>query len=296
MIQALSICTHLEERLIKLDGTKLMLHSAFDQAVNFMAEDDHLITFLAQEKSAGVSSIRLPASQIGKLLSGFHSLQINGSMISAPGLTIQWDQAERIDPAIDGSICLTESSALVTLLREAIIQNVPSLGIYHDIATIEGLQLPPVNQPLLGSQPIKSTIAVNFSKLFQAFKEGSYLTTMTGAFRGLVGYGHGLTPGADDFLTGFLAATSYAQLDNTILLEACKSNLHRTTFISSEMLYHASERRFSQSTNQLFKSTSTPQAAIADILSLGHSSGHDTLCGIYAALKLASFTHERGIG
>lgn len=100
---------------------------------------------------------------------------------------------------------------------------------------------------------------------------------LTLAVRELVGFGPGLTPSADDFLTGFLGASYLLKGEGIvhILRDAVKRNLGRTTGISSIMLSYAAEGEF----NEFLKD-----------LIIGLASSEDTDC----IMRL--FLREAGIG
>ena len=100
----------------------------------------------------------------------------------------------------------------------------------------------------------------------------------------LVGLGIGLTPSGDDFLCGILAGFHIQGLGESqkvaYLREAIREKLARTNEISRAFLISALNGHFSQAVNHLWENPSANE--IADMFgSIGHSSGMDTLCGIY---------------
>ena len=100
----------------------------------------------------------------------------------------------------------------------------------------------------------------------------------------LVGLGIGLTPSGDDFLCGILAGFHIQGLENSrkveYLREAIRENLSRTNEISRAFLISALDGHFSQAVNELWNNPDSD--TIAEMFgSIGHSSGMDTLCGIY---------------
>lgn len=100
----------------------------------------------------------------------------------------------------------------------------------------------------------------------------------------LIGLGVGLTPSGDDFLCGVLAGLyiqgkefsefAYRLRDNI------RKNLHRTNDISAAFLSCAMDGHFSHAVNELWNNPSTEQISKM-FHEIGHSSGMDTLCGIY---------------
>lgn len=100
----------------------------------------------------------------------------------------------------------------------------------------------------------------------------------------LVGLGIGLTPSGDDFLCGVLAGLhiqgkEYSEL-GYCLRHSIKRNLHRTNEISRAFLSCAMDGHFSLAINELWNNPNT--VTISEMFhAIGHSSGIDTLCGIY---------------
>lgn len=112
----------------------------------------------------------------------------------------------------------------------------------------------------------------------------------------LIGLGIGLTPSGDDFLCGFLSAfqrfnqtetTFYQQLTHKI-----QHNLSTTNAISRRFIECALEQHFSTAILTFWdtreNSTQTLSKLTSLFESIGHSSGIDTLFGIYYACELLS--------
>lgn len=112
--------------------------------------------------------------------------------------------------------------------------------------------------------------------------------------RYFLGRGAGLTPGGDDFLVGFLAATWAAgklqpNFINTFNSLASAEATLLTTDISAEYLYYAGRRQFASPLHDLMKALyvggpSQVMAPVDVILANGHTSGLDTLLGVLTAI------------
>ena len=106
----------------------------------------------------------------------------------------------------------------------------------------------------------------------------------------LTGLGIGLTPSGDDFLCGALAGlilTNNWDLPfTTALRQEIYAHLQDTNDISRAFLACALERQFSLPVVSLGKSSGavTSREILTSFSKIGHSSGSDTLCGIYYAL------------
>ncbi|WP_124064942.1 DUF2877 domain-containing protein [Clostridium sp. E02] len=111
---------------------------------------------------------------------------------------------------------------------------------------------------------------------------------------GIIGLGNGLTPSGDDFLCGLLAGLTYNSKKKEVmtLLSALKvqiaENRNRTNDISGAFLKCAIDGYYSEAVLKI--PTQTNSAGISKLFSeIGHSSGADTLCGIYFSVQLISY-------
>lgn len=100
----------------------------------------------------------------------------------------------------------------------------------------------------------------------------------------LIGLGIGLTPSGDDFLCGVLAGLYIQGKEFSefayCLRNSLQKNLHRTNEISAAFLSCAMDGHFSHAVNELWNNPNAEQISKM-FHAIGHSSGMDTLCGIY---------------
>ncbi|MGN1142888.1 MAG: DUF2877 domain-containing protein [Oliverpabstia sp.] len=107
----------------------------------------------------------------------------------------------------------------------------------------------------------------------------------------LLGLGIGLTPSGDDFLCGVLASLHMTDQEGSLfaltLKKQISGHLHDTIDISAAFLACALENQYSAAVNSLY---SNPDCASIEqsFSAIGHSSGIDTLCGIWFGLHLFS--------
>lgn len=124
------------------------------------------------------------------------------------------------------------------------------------------------------------------------------------AVRRLIGFGSGLTPAGDDALIGLLAVLDRRRDEPgtprvlTGLHAAIQRHLHRTTDVSAHYLRLALEGHFGESLEDLLDAIDA-QAPVAtlhtrttDVLSLGSTSGSDTVRGLLVGLDLV-FDHSQ---
>lgn len=105
----------------------------------------------------------------------------------------------------------------------------------------------------------------------------------------VLGLGTGLTPAGDDFLCGVLAGLRFSYRDgddfSRILRAEIASHLNDTVDISAAFLSCALKNQYSMAVNSLYD-PAQPENIAAAFSEIGHSSGMDTLCGIFYALIL----------
>jgi hypothetical protein len=112
------------------------------------------------------------------------------------------------------------------------------------------------------------------------------------AARALVGFGEGLTPAGDDCVLGALAAIhrlaprwlAAHAAEREGIAEAARS---RTTDLARDFLLEALDGRFAEPVLAVLSAASDERAAAAAgrVLSMGATSGADTLCGIRLACR-----------
>ncbi|MDO5785731.1 MAG: DUF2877 domain-containing protein [Eubacteriales bacterium] len=100
----------------------------------------------------------------------------------------------------------------------------------------------------------------------------------------LIGLGIGLTPSGDDFLCGVLAGLElFSRIETPfcqILRQRIRFHIDRTNDISGAFLSCACDGLFSRAVCGL-QTLPSPDAIFDAFSAIGHSSGIDTLCGIY---------------
>lgn len=121
------------------------------------------------------------------------------------------------------------------------------------------------------------------------FIEGNYSEAANELAR-LIGLGTGLTPSGDDFLCGLLAGVKITEMENhpfvIIIKERIQEHLVDTIDVSAAFLSCALKNEFSLAVNSLAQVPFESEIK-ESFLAIGHSSGIDTLCGVYFALELA---------
>ena len=122
----------------------------------------------------------------------------------------------------------------------------------------------------------------------ELFDQGNYEGSVKELIR-LIGLGSGLTPSGDDFLCGMLAGSQILNNQNhpfiVLLKEHIGQHLQDTVDVSAAFLSCALQNHFSLAVNSLGQNPSYEDMK-ENFLAIGHSSGIDTLCGVYFILTL----------
>lgn len=125
-------------------------------------------------------------------------------------------------------------------------------------------------------------------------KAGSLLESAADELVHLIGLGIGLTPSGDDFLTGICAGLLLCNKEQSafsgIIRRLIREHITDTNDISGAFLLCALDGEFSQSVNSLWRNPGqTSEEILTSFLKIGHSSGIDSLCGIFYVLKILRF-------
>lgn len=136
--------------------------------------------------------------------------------------------------------------------------------------------------------------ATDLLQQYATGRDSSLLESAAEELVRLIGLGIGLTPSGDDFLTGICAGLLLCHLEDLafsdIIRRLIREHITDTNDISGAFLTCALDGQFSQSVNGFWQK---PEQSSAEILEsfakIGHSSGVDSLCGIFYVLKIIRF-------
>lgn len=268
-----------------------LIQSVFDSAVNLrLADADRLITVLVSDH------YELP----------------QGIRISTKGLPLQ-SLSPGLHAASRGGILRFDSSPLTVDLRGAPVWKcrVPELNL--DMESLAVQKACAIIWDLLNKEQRNKNADIIADELLQA-NTGSPLSRrisqplrelvtsagrfdVQGALRAateMVGLGPGVTPSGDDILIGFLAGLwSMAGLDQAQIsfirsfgMELIKL-AQKTGEISRTYIFHATQGQFSSSLSHLAEAIATggdDEAAAQTAMSVGHSSGMDSVTGLLIGL------------
>lgn len=182
-------------------------------------------------------------------------------------------------------------SGLDTKIREAIAM----AGSSPLPAHMRGMELI-LNQPeLLENSLYMRTASQYLTQFIQILQASEDFYEMADCLCHLIGLGIGLTPSGDDFLCGFLAGLRLSDGSSVFLPFLEQHILHtldRTNEISATFLRCAVLGQFSAPVHLLTDPDVTARQIYLAFSSIGHSSGIDTLCGIYIAFTASIFADK----
>ena len=239
------------------------LLSQHDHSLNLFDEAGRVLTLLRPSLPMGPYAIRLPPGAAWPATEGQIQLSLDptDSAIDLTGATI-WDPV------------------VVWPARE------------KWPAAVWPLLAPYAAWPALDHQPavLASQLRQKAAQLQQAWHTGNGLAE---AMLELVGLGNGLTPAGDDYLVGFIIATSasYSDIPKTKLPHTHK----RTTTLSATFLQAASQGSLTEPWHQLASALSAAdpaaiQTALHQIAGQGATSGQDALAGFAQTLVRSQTT------
>lgn len=168
-------------------------------------------------------------------------------------------------------------------LRDAVFTSISKSNAHG----LRGVWFPPV-----GEQPLDETLILNAASgrlsRCESFIRQRDFSHAAEELCGLVGLGIGLTPSGDDFLCGVLTAMKLVYTDDHPFVRELRARLGKrladTNDISRAFLHCALDGQFSEAVMLLTRSV-YPEAISSAFGAIGHSSGIDTLCGVYFTLS-----------
>lgn len=239
------------------------------------------------------------------------ALQLNGSCLSPLSVIIDADEfyfltdrlqaGQKAETTTQGIVVsdieiYQEKTDIVDLMLKNVIIN-QDLPLYNGI--IELLKEKKVLDLFFhkGKAVCKTTIALYAERIIHVFTEnfnnGKY-EEAAHEIIGIIGLGKGLTPSGDDFLCGVLAGlTCFSGMPKAAgmlyyLRKHIADSLKETNDISGAFLKCAVDGYYSEAIIKLPEQTD--EKKVADLFSgIGHSSGADTLCGIYFIVETLKF-------
>jgi hypothetical protein len=313
-MKVLFICENLQRIILKGGILRGHVHSVFKNACNIEC-DDLFITLLSKGKIMSPMSIIL----VGKDEINFNNLNITKGLIfefneseiycKQKNLFISMNNAKKWSSRIETSISNCSENQLLENIN-LIEQGLKTHGKLYGIG--------PLINMVSGKLPELKLIFFNecsFDKSFEFIKDRfmnfihSILSADIDGIRctaqSVIGFGYGLTPSMDDFISGLMTSYIYMgiyykqnlqqiyEFNNKII----SSGLPRTTRVSAEMLKHSSVGEINEAVRNLMvsilnlsdnkaESHRSTIKALREVIGYGETSGTDTVLGIYLGLRI----------
>lgn len=308
------ICKHLE-RNINLNRLTGVIHSVFDNAVNILTSDSQFITVLSSSKPMAPNALKLSDNV------SFIELGIETGMIINFYSTYAW--LEKLDIAFNYEKALAWDNLPVfvaikdkeenvnkkmNIMKEFLIKEGNTEGILSLLSTLEerfkGFELVLENKHTLSTG--EKFIKERFLDFIEAYISDQ-IEYIGDKVTKIIGFGAGLTPSIDDFISGLMISRVYLfDYFNKNLSEAIDFNVQmikkidgKTTRVSEEMLKFSAKGEVNENIRNLMLSFTSDVPVDKLILSLnvvasyGETSGTDIICGIYIGSKILFEQYNR---
>ena len=280
---------------IKESEKKGEIHSIFKSTVNILSEDGKFIPILINDKPMSPFSLKLDKIldfkdmdiQIGdKVIFTKNYLKVDNVTIRYDN-AISWDNSIRLDNNVDS---LENIKLKLNIVKKHIREKGNKEGIFRLMQLIP-FDLYNGNDNILDSSQI--FIKERFENFVKAFINNNIKEINT-LSKKIIGFGPGLTPSMDDFLSGMMIANLYVSHYLKLSIEDAYSinkqivyNIdNKTTRVSEEMLKQSSIGETNEDIRNLMVriigiSNNQLSDLLEKVINFGHSSGTDILCGIY---------------
>ncbi len=305
LLNCTEICAELKRNIgEKIDRGKV--HSVFKNSINVLLRDGHLVTVISKNKPVNVYCLKVDSDQSFIKL-GFKAGQpvifFREKIVFEQGQQISLINAEEWNADPDFNFQRDTAESLknkADQLAETLRESGNRFGIYALLQCL--LETYPAVDKLF-PEPLpygkaEKFIAQRFEKFINTFYQEN-AEELEERAKDIIGFGIGLTPSMDDFITGLMISNLYASyffedsLDKAALMnrEIVKFEDDRTTVVSREMLRYAAQGKVNQALRDVMLSmfsqnkTDLP-ADLEQVLALGESSGTDTLLGVYIGIVL----------
>lgn len=299
------IAVDLLEYLKRNGDCSARVHSVFNEAFNIIDSHGELIACLAHDKDIEPMSLLLDMSSRELLaIAQEDPVRLSGDALvfTKTNRRIPLDKAMHWDPSanFEGTLSTAmEQCKRVDVLGRLLIEEGSEAGIAplirqfaFDTGQVE------FSRPDAPANAYCRFIDERLALLLQAVAEGSYAEAIR-LIPSVIGFGPGLTPSTDDFITGLMITLYYeaaiTQDDATDIRDfltqislVCQG---RTTAVSETMIRQVALGKVSESYRRLirgifFEVASPFEASIRNVLKHGASSGADFLLGVYCMNRI----------
>jgi len=286
---------------LNADNGEGIVHGVFDSAIN-MRLVSGLVSLVPETVERGPLNITLPVGPKSMSSLGVRSgdkIDVHDSTLEiGDRCRVVFESARVYSPNRKFSVPILEDIAIAAnaeIMRETSLR----FGKKSGLGDVLALVRPGEAARTTGSLNIFSAAALpRIVRLERAYHSGER-SLVTAAVRNLLGLGPGLTPSSDDMLAGLLLiCVLYArnggsvQLGTRLIAHATVAEAKgRTTLLSEEYLRQAASGRGNEPVMRLCASLLTRDGTCVEretrrVLSIGESSGTDTVLGLFLGTAL----------
>lgn len=305
---ALQICSKLRSEIDNNQVKYGYIFSVFKNACNIISNNNELITFLLSEKNIGPMAISMSGidSILNLGLKKNEEVIFNKNSISISKSNFKLDLSEvsiwDIKPCFEYKKANEQDlKRKVQKFEELLLKYGEKQGMGYLVLSIKDYinDLDTFDKKSISLNSNYSFIIDNFLEFLKNVISSDFDNVEKSAKK-IIGFGPGLTPSMDDFITGLMVSLIYLchyfELDmektykfNRMIISSIKN---RTTLISESMLVHACSGYVMESLRacivSVLSDTSEKDMSkkIIDVISFGSTSGTDMLYGVYIGSKI----------
>ena len=287
-MKVIKVSRFVYDLLTNNESITVHVHSIYNSTCNLESEHYGLISLLTENKEMNPVSIMLDTRLFPRCLSlgdkiELSRIQFHDSYHQNTGCTlfINLDDVEIFESNLPNH----QNNFLIStvMFADFLCFNEKEMGIYSLFCSNDNTAL--TSQASYYSSFMSEYIQPYLNQFINDLKSKNNAIDL----KHIIGFGSGLTPSMDDVLVGLMSFLKYTKHEYfDIISKACLPHVNRTTDISKEMLLLATKKQFNEGVVNIYNSTNNKSLFMKNLthlLKYGHSSGHDTLCGIYFGMR-----------
>jgi len=313
-MDVVSICKQLQKN-IQRENMAGVVHSVFDSAFNVITSDNEFVTFIIFNKPMAPSSIKLSDNK-SYLKMGIESgmriyfyneyAWLESLNISFKyGTSLPWDKSPVFSYFKDN---IENVYSKLNIINKFLKTYGKMEGILSLLTTLNesyiGLELNSNESHTLDKK--EQFIKDRFLSFIEAYSQECN-TCIADRVKNIIGFGAGLTPSMDDFISGLMISRiylhDYLNKDVNLCYKFNEQMINKigqkTTKVSEEMLKLSSKGEVNEQLRNLVLSLIS-NATIEELVhnleavsSFGETSGTDIISGIYIGSKIALNQYSR---
>jgi len=309
-MKALEMCLNTKKLLDTQGEIHGYVHSVFNRVCNIVTKEDLLIPVISSyvPNTPRFISLNLPLRSNIKSLGLKRGMEViiedNTLKTVEAGFSLDLSEVKLWDARPNFDFKRVEQKQLLLNL-DILLDCFIKKGKFTGIAPVILELAQNINDKSFGENTIENNhysgfVLPRLQRLIEGYRLGN-LESVKAFAKQIVGFGPGLTPSADDFLTGFMVANIYSAnhsgypIGNIYILNQgiVEEAEYRTTKVSSEMLHFAAKGEVSENVRSLMLSifSSNDDAELINnihsVINNGETSGSDLIAGAYIGCILS---------